>query len=88
MVKFNILNVLIEPVIYLILPKEACLISDTIHYFVQNDMTFHPSYVADDVQKAIGSVHKSFQLYRTVLKHPDKYLKKSSKLVIKTIERD
>ena len=55
---------------------EACLIADTIEYFVANGYKdiFSPAFVAQDVSAAISHVHTSGKFYRAVLAEPERFL--------------
>lgn len=58
--------------------SEACLISDIIQHFVDARLDFDACYVLEDVKRAIGYVHQSGLVHRTILAEPDKYLVKNA----------
>lgn len=56
---------------------QACLISDVIQHFVDQDMEFDSAYVYDDVKRSINYVHRSGLMRREVLSNAAKYLVKN-----------
>jgi HAD superfamily 5'-nucleotidase-like hydrolase len=53
---------------------EACLVSDIIQHFIDNDIDFDPSYVFDDVMKAKDYVHDGV-LHQDIMNNLTAYLR-------------
>eukprot|EP01125_Pyxidicula_operculata_P003486 TRINITY_DN143_c1_g1_i5.p1 TRINITY_DN143_c1_g1~~TRINITY_DN143_c1_g1_i5.p1 ORF type:complete len:216 (-),score=46.91 TRINITY_DN143_c1_g1_i5:101-748(-) len=66
---------------------EICLISDTIEYFHNNNMSFDPAYVYADVTKAITHIHTSYKLHQEVLKDLPLYLPSSRPKITEFLQR-
>ncbi|KAG6544180.1 hypothetical protein Mapa_014380 [Marchantia paleacea] len=68
--------------------SEACLISDVIQHFVDQDMEFDSAYVYDDVKRSVNFVHRSGLMRREVLSNAAKYLVKNDAVVqmLKTLK--
>jgi HAD superfamily 5'-nucleotidase-like hydrolase len=59
---------------------EASLISDVIDYFTNNNISFDPSYVFDDVMRAIKHVHSGV-IHRDIVDNLPLYLNKEPDLI-------
>ncbi|KAL3682481.1 hypothetical protein R1sor_000503 [Riccia sorocarpa] len=68
--------------------SEACLISDVIQHFVDQNMEFDSAYVYDDVKRSINYVHRSGLMHSAVLADREKYLVKNDAVVemLKTLK--
>ena len=55
-----------------------CLLSDTIQFFVDNDIRFNPTSVYEDVSTSVTNLHKTGVLHKEVMKNIDKNLSKST----------
>jgi len=66
---------------------EACLISDTIEYFLASEMSFDPGYIYEDVCKAVGSLHTTGVLHKVIAKDIQKYLNGERPLIKSFLER-
>ncbi|KAG2188259.1 hypothetical protein INT44_001012 [Umbelopsis vinacea] len=69
---------------------QACLLSDILQYFKENNIDFHPRYLADDVQRASDIVHQwsplqsrgiGGQLHNRVVRDMSTYLTKQPSMV-------
>ncbi|CAM6125583.1 unnamed protein product [Calypogeia fissa] len=69
------------PLMDLFCLSEACLISDVIQHFVDQNMEFDSAYVYEDVKRSIDFVHRSGLMHRTVISDPAKYLVKNDAVV-------
>jgi hypothetical protein len=56
----------------------AGLVADVIEFFVQNQIPFDPSYVYNDVTKAVNHIHSSGALHTAIMQDLPKYLYSSS----------
>ncbi|KAG2407672.1 uncharacterized protein HKW66_Vig0024940 [Vigna angularis] len=61
--------------------SEACLLADIVQYFVDAKLEFDPSYVYEDVVRAIEHVHRSGLVHRGILSDPRRYLVKNGKIL-------
>ncbi|KAL2227995.1 UNVERIFIED_CONTAM: 5'-nucleotidase domain-containing protein [Sesamum indicum] len=61
--------------------SEACLIADIVQHFVDAKLEFDPSYVYQDVNRAIQHVHRSGLAHKGILSDPEKYLVKNGQLL-------
>ncbi|CAJ1944903.1 unnamed protein product [Sphenostylis stenocarpa] len=61
--------------------SEACLLADIVQYFVDAKLEFDPSYVYEDVVRAIEHVHRSGLVHRGILSDPHRYLVKNGKII-------
>lgn len=66
---------------------EACLISDTIEYFLGTEMSFDPGYIYADVCKAIGTLHIHGSLHEEISRDISKYLNGERPLIRSFLER-
>ena len=55
---------------------EACLIADIIEHYVKRDISFDPSYIYTDVNKAVSSLHSTGMLHSEILKDLPRYLER------------
>eukprot|EP00658_Telonema_sp_P-2_P003192 TRINITY_DN11169_c0_g6_i4.p1 TRINITY_DN11169_c0_g6~~TRINITY_DN11169_c0_g6_i4.p1 ORF type:complete len:475 (-),score=111.85 TRINITY_DN11169_c0_g6_i4:636-1937(-) len=53
---------------------EACLLADTVQWFLDRKIAFKSEYLVEDVQSCISSVHISGAMYEEVAAHPDRYI--------------
>ena len=60
------------------------LISDVIEFFVQKKLKFDPSYVYNDITKAVGLIHSTKLLHNEIMKNLPLYLKKDDAAGIAT----
>ncbi|ORX63032.1 HAD-superfamily hydrolase [Hesseltinella vesiculosa] len=70
---------------------QACILSDVLQYFRDNNMVFHPRYLCDDVSQAARILHTGTniwsthgyggRLHATINRDVSRYLDPSSKLV-------
>ncbi|XP_042514976.1 5'-nucleotidase domain-containing protein DDB_G0275467 [Macadamia integrifolia] len=70
--------------------SEACLIADIVQHFVDAKLEFDPSYVYQDVNRAIQHVHRSGVAHRGILSDPQRYLVKNGLLLrfLKTLREN
>ncbi|XP_051127518.1 uncharacterized protein LOC127248960 [Andrographis paniculata] len=61
--------------------SEACLIADIVQHFVDAKLEFDPTYVYQDVNRAIQHVHQSGLMHRAILSDPKKYLVKNGQML-------
>ncbi|PON48436.1 Purine 5'-nucleotidase [Parasponia andersonii] len=61
--------------------SEACLIADIVQHFVNAKLEFDPSYIYQDVNRAIQYVHRSGSVHRGILSDPHRYLVKNGQLL-------
>jgi len=61
------------------LPK-ACLISDVIQHFEDCGIQYDPTYVYDDISKAVSHVHTSFKLHNEIMNNLPEYLGRHPRL--------
>ncbi|ESW26837.1 hypothetical protein PHAVU_003G152500 [Phaseolus vulgaris] len=61
--------------------SEACLLADIVQYFIDAKLEFDPSYVYEDVVRAIEHVHRSGLVHRGILSDPRRYLVKNGKIL-------
>jgi HAD superfamily 5'-nucleotidase-like hydrolase len=52
---------------------DCCLIADTIQFFKDSGIEFHPSNVVTDILGSIGDTHRSGDFHRIVADDPEKY---------------
>ncbi|SAM07108.1 hypothetical protein [Absidia glauca] len=67
---------------------QACILSDVLQYFRENDISFHPRYLCDDVNQAARIVHTGSHLmgmggriHTTINRDISRYLDPAPKLV-------
>ncbi|XP_043711648.1 5'-nucleotidase domain-containing protein DDB_G0275467 [Telopea speciosissima] len=70
--------------------SEACLIADIVQHFVDAKLEFDPSYVYQDVNRAIQHVHRSGVAHRGIISDPQRYLVKNGLLLrfLKTLKEN
>ncbi|KAJ4958215.1 hypothetical protein NE237_025326 [Protea cynaroides] len=70
--------------------SEACLIADIVQHFVDAKLEFDPSYVYQDVNRAIQHVHRSGMAHRGIISDPQRYLVKNGQLLhfLKTLREN
>lgn len=66
---------------------EACLISDTIEFFVQHKISFDCSSVWQDVSKAIRFIHNTLALHNEVMRDLPRYLRGQRPRLVEFLEK-
>jgi len=55
---------------------EACLVSDIIQFFTNNNFAFEPRIIYEDITKAVGTVHLGGSLHNEIINDFPRYLNK------------